>query len=464
MTSRRSAFEPGAAVSVLGLGLSGQAAARLASARGGRVYASDVSDGRAQREAASRLRSESVAVETGGHDLERILASDLVVVSPGISPFSEIRQRIAASGVRTIAEIELAYRDLRSRVIAITGTNGKTTTTQLTAHVLQAGGIMAEAVGNIGRPLSETALAAEHPEWVAVELSSFQLADLEDFTPEIGVLLNLSPDHLDRYRDVESYYADKRRLFANATPSSRWILNADDQAVLNLADGVDGDLYLFSLRAPTEQGAFLNRDGWLTARLAAGELRWTRVRDLTLLGEHNVANCLAAGLAATLAGCDTEQIGPALGSFRALPHRLAPVEERVGVLWVNDSKATNISATRVAILAFDRPVVLLLGGRHKGEPYSGLSAAIEQQVKAVVAFGEAAQRIVSDLGSQVSSLRVESDLESAVQAAAELALPGDVVLFSPACSSYDVFPDYEVRGEAFARAVRSLGERKGSAA
>jgi UDP-N-acetylmuramoylalanine--D-glutamate ligase len=460
---RRPAFEPLARVAVLGLGLSGEAAAALAHARGAIVYASDIGDGPRPREAAERLRAMGVQAQTGRHDMDRIVACDLVVVSPGISPFSEIRRRISAAGVRTIAEIELAYRDLTSRVIGITGTNGKTTTTGLIAHVLRLGGIDSAAVGNIGRPLSETALLENQPAWVAVELSSFQLADLEEFTPEIGVLLNLSPDHLDRYPDLQSYYEDKRRLFSNATAESRWILNADDPVALDLAAAAEGERFLFSTLDEVERGAWLTSDGWLTARVDHEPIRWASAHQLELLGAHNVANCLAAGTAATLAGCPEDAVGDALRSFRPLPHRLQPVGDRNGVLWVNDSKATNISAARVALAAFDRPVVLLLGGRHKGEPYSGLLPELEGRVRAVVAYGEAASRIVSDLEGHVDNIRVESDMDSVVQAAAELAAPGDVVLLSPACSSYDMFPDYRARGDGFAVAFRGLPQPAGSA-
>lgn len=457
------AFAPGAAVAILGLGVSGEAAARLAHARGGVVYASDVAGGPKVAEAAGRLRDLGVDAVTGGHDLDRILACELVVASPGISPFSDIRRRISAAGLRTVAEIELAYRDLESRVIGITGTNGKTTTCQLTAHLLQRAGISAPPVGNIGYPLSEIALLDDQPEWVVVELSSFQLADLEEFAPEIGVLLNLSPDHLDRYPDVESYYADKRRLFANAGPDSRWVLNADDDAVLDLAGGAEGEIHLFSTRGRVERGAYVSSDAWLTRRSGEAETRWLRASELRLLGEHNVANSLAASLAASLAGCPNDRIGSALRVFEPLPHRLQPVGERDGVLWVNDSKATNVSATRVALRSFDRPIVLILGGRHKGEPYSALAPELEGRVRTVVAYGEAAPKIVADLARHGVRVRVESGFESVVRAAEDEAQPGDVVLLAPACSSYDMFPNYVARGEAFAHAFQALERREGSA-
>ncbi|MFQ5888457.1 MAG: UDP-N-acetylmuramoyl-L-alanine--D-glutamate ligase [Gemmatimonadota bacterium] len=459
MTERiEPAFAPGASVAVLGLGRSGMAAARLAHARGGRVYASDVGRNEAVEGNAAALREEGMEVEIGGHDLDRIRAADLVVVSPGIGPDTSVRRELSTAGVRTIAEVELAYRDVRSRLIGITGTNGKTTTSALAGHLLLAGGVEAVVAGNIGRPLAEIALLERHPAWVVVELSSFQLADLELFTPDIGLLLNLSPDHLDRYRDVAAYYADKQRLFANAGPGSRWVLNADDELVLDLAKGAEGEHFLFSVGGPVERGAYLAADGWLHLRLGERSGRWTSVSELKLVGRHNAANALAAGLAAALVGCADREIASGLREFEALPHRLQPIGERNDVLWVNDSKATNVAASAVALRAFDRPVVLLLGGRHKGEPYTSLIPELRRHGRAIVAYGEAAPYIVADLREEVSTIRVESTLESTVRAAGDLAEPGDVVLLSPACSSYDLFPDYEERGRAFERAFLALDD------
>ncbi len=462
--SREMPFRPGARVSVLGLGVSGTAAARLAARRGADVYASDAFAGVEQDAAAEELRAEGIDAETGQHDMDKILASDLVVVSPGISPFSEVRQQISAAGIRTIAEVELAYGALSSRVIGITGTNGKTTTTQLAADVLQSSGTSAVAGGNIGRPLSWTAIEEKQPDWVVVELSSFQLADLETFQMEIGVMLNLAPDHLDRYRDLQAYYADKQRLFSAGTPDASWILNADDDAVLDLAAGsVGGPRYEFSVRDEVELGAWLGADGVMRARLGEGEVEdWLSVDDFPLLGMHNVANALAAALAARLAGCPPAAVGEGLRRGRGLPHRLEPVDEFGGVLWINDSKATNVAAATAAVQAFDRPIVLMLGGRHKGEPYTSIARSAEDRLRAVIAFGEAAPRIVAELEHATPEIIVENGMDAAVRAAGRQARPGDVVLFSPACSSFDMYPNFEVRGEAFVRAVRGLQEREGS--
>ncbi len=464
-SERSPAFEPGTRVAVLGLGVSGEAAAVLSARRGGEVYASDVSDDPGPRAAAERLQALGIDAETGGHDLSRILECELVIVSPGIGPATDVRREIQAAGIRTIAEVELAWHDLESASIAITGTNGKTTTTGLVAHILAAAGLSAAAAGNIGRPLSDIVLSTPQPEWVAVELSSFQLADQETLDPDVGVLLNLSPDHLDRYADVESYYADKRRLFANARPTSQWVLNADDPGTSDLAEGVAGRRFHFSLSVRPDRGSWIDDEGTLRCTLPErGEEAWVSADELRLIGPHNVANALAAGLACALAGIPAQGIREGMRSFEPLPHRLQPLGELDGVLWVNDSKATNVTATGVAVRSFERPVVLILGGRHKGEPYTGLTADPESRVRGIVAYGEAAPRIVSDLSSSVRTLRVESGLEAVVRAAAELSEPGDVVLLSPACSSYDMFPNYIERGKAFERAFRELATRAGSVA
>jgi UDP-N-acetylmuramoylalanine--D-glutamate ligase len=450
-------FEVGDRVAVLGLGVSGASAARLIHARGGAVYASDAFDGPGQTAAAEELRRLGIDAEIGRHDLDRILASDLVVTSPGIDPNAEVRQAVADSGLRTVAEIEVAFRNLESRVIGITGTNGKTTATALCGHLLKTTGLDATTAGNIGRPLSDVAILDAQPDWVVVELSSFQLADQETFRPDVGVLLNLAPDHLDRYPSLERYYGDKRRLFANATADCCWVINLDDGEVVEMAKDVAGHHYFASLTPHDLEGTFLGEDGWLTQRLDGQLERWTPEEQLRLVGRHNVMNALLAGLAAALAGCEAERIGQGLATFEGLPHRLQPIGVFDGVRWINDSKGTNVSAARVAIRAFQQPVIVVLGGRHKGEPYTSLLPVLKEHARAVIAFGEAAPRIVRELGDHVP-LHVESGVGGVVRCAKKLAREGDVVVFSPACSSFDMFPDYKERGLAFERAVRELHE------
>ncbi|MFQ5745984.1 MAG: UDP-N-acetylmuramoyl-L-alanine--D-glutamate ligase [Gemmatimonadota bacterium] len=462
MSGRERAFPVGAKVAVLGLGVSGIAAARLARTREAEVYASDAAATPTLVEAAAGLREEGIEAEAGRHDLDRILACDVVVVSPGIDPTSDVRRAVARAGVRTMAEVELASRDLEGGIIGVTGTNGKTTTTALIREVLDGAGVRAAAAGNIGRPLAEIALEDDQPDWTVVELSSFQLADIERFCPDIGLFLNLAPDHLDRYPTEASYAADKARLFWNAGPDSRWVLNADDRGVEALAVGSAGERYGFSLHAECEPGAWLAPDGWLRARLPGRDEDWGTAGALGVGGPHNVANALAAGLAAALVGVPAAGIRSGLAGFRGLPHRLQTIGERDGVRWVNDSKATNLAAARVAIESFASPLVVILGGRHKGEDYAGLAESLGQRARAVVALGEAADRIESALAPTVPVHRAGA-MDAAVVRAAELARPGDVVLLSPACSSYDMFRSYAERGEAFERAFAALPDGLGRA-
>jgi UDP-N-acetylmuramoylalanine--D-glutamate ligase len=288
------------------------------------------------------------------------------------------------------------------------------------------------------------------PEWLALELSSFQLHDAPHLRPALGVLTNLAPNHLDRYATLDEYYGDKAQLFRNADPASVWVTNADDPAVQQMTRAVAGKHLRFSTRDRAD--AWYDRAG---ARLMLGDAEVLPRQALRLLGDHNVANALAAVLVASQVGSPRDRIAEGLGSFRAIPHRVEPVREVDGVLWINDSKSTNVTSTEVAIAALDRPFVLLLGGRHKGEPYTRLAQRFQGRCRAVVAYGEAGPLILKDLGS---SLRVvpASTFAEVIASARDLAQRGDAVLLSPACSSYDMFKNYEERGERFRAAVEAL--------
>ncbi|HEX2094382.1 MAG TPA: UDP-N-acetylmuramoyl-L-alanine--D-glutamate ligase [Longimicrobiaceae bacterium] len=444
-------------VGVLGLGRSGMAAARLALARGARVYASDAGDALSARETAERLRALGADAQTGGHDPAKLSRCDFIVLSPGIPPTTPVLRAPEIAGVPVVAEVEFASGELDSVVVAITGTNGKTTTTALISHLLTGAGKDAPAGGNIGTALSELALRDPQPEIAVVEVSSFQLAGTRAFAPRIGVLTNLAPDHLDWYADVEDYYADKARLFRNATADSAWVLNAEDTRARALIGDAPGRRYYFRIASQPpadEPGGFLAPNGVLTLRLEPGsEEALVRAEELRILGPHNVANALAASVAARLAGADAESVRRGLRSFRAPPHRLEPVEERGGVLWINDSKATNIASTRVAVRSMARPFILLLGGRHKGEPYTELLPDLGHRLRVVVAYGEAGEIVERDLSGHVPVERVQGSFEEVVARAAEIARPGDAVLLSPACSSFDMFRNYEERGKRFVELV-----------
>jgi UDP-N-acetylmuramoylalanine--D-glutamate ligase len=458
-------------VGILGLARSGRSAARLARARGHDVFASDGGSSADVLAAAVEIRAAGGTVETGGHTASSLAACDVIVLSPGIPPAAPILNDPDVARVPRISELEFAFRELTSPVIAITGTNGKSTTTALTSHLLTTAGFDAPSAGNIGNALSEVALRADQPDWVVVEASSFQLADTDTFAPRIGVLTNLSPDHLDRYPSVEAYYADKARLFRNASDTSVWVLNAEDAAVMEMPGEADGCRRVFRIHthlSAQEEGGWVDAAGDLRIRVGGTETRLIHHTELRVLGEHNRANALAASVAAVSAGADTASIAEGLRTFGGLDHRLEVVTEQNGVLWINDSKATNVGSTMVALRSVDRPIVLLLGGRHKGEPYTTLVDAMHGNVTRVIAFGESAGVVERDLRDHVPVEVVAGTFEEVIERAAAAARPGDAVLLSPACSSFDMFRNYEERGNEFrrlvtdgtdARALRTRGAR-----
>jgi UDP-N-acetylmuramoylalanine--D-glutamate ligase len=451
----------GSAVAIVGLGVSGHAAARLALTLGGKVYVSDSRSEPPTGAGAADLRALGAEVQWGGHDIDRLARADLVVVSPGISPHAPVLRALVERGVRWVSEPELAFRFLPGPLIAITGTNGKTTTTLLVGHLLEAAGLRVAVGGNVGGGLapaaSELALRPEAADWYVLEMSSFQLAAIDRFRPEIGVVTNLSPDHLDWYDSVADYYADKARLFRNADVGSCWVLPFGDEAVSALAEGAPGERYWFAGEVATDGAqAYVDASGMLTLALDGREPLLSADR-LPLLGAHNRTNALAAALTARLAGAATADIAVGLTSVRPLPHRLEPVADRGSVLWVNDSKATNVAATVSALHSLDRTVVLLLGGKDKGEDLAPLREAVLDGVRQVIVFGAAGARIGQALEGAVPVQQVAGELSDVVAAARAAAIPGDIVLLSPACSSFDMFESYEHRGHRFAQLARQEG-------
>ena len=443
----------GVSVAIIGLGASGIAAARLALDRGGDVYVSDLRTEPAVAASGADLRTAGARVEMGGHDLERLAGAELVVVSPGIPRAAPVLRALSDRGVGWISEPEFAVRFFSAPLIAVTGTNGKTTTTLLVGHLLQAAGLRAAVGGNVGGGLapaaSELALLEESPDWYVLEMSSFQLADVDTFRADIGVITNLSPDHLDRYADLDAYYSDKARILNRADADSVWVLPAGDDAVVSLMAETPGTRFFFGELEHPGTHAFVSQSV-MTLRTDDQDDVLISAQELPLLGRHNLGNALAASIAARLAGANAEGLRSGLRTARPLPHRLEPVAELNGVLWVNDSKATNVSATRSALQSLDRPVVLLLGGTDKGEDFSRL-VPDGADVRSVIAYGAAGSRIASEVsGSDL----VEGGLESAVPRAVAVAQPGDVVLLSPACSSFDEFENYEERGRIFTALAR----------
>ena len=439
-------------VAVVGLGRSGRSVSRLLRGVGARVYASDSAE--ADPATVETLAAIGVDARDGGHDLDRIASAALVVTSPGVPPGAAALARARARGVRIVSEVEVALMFLPGvKYIAVTGTNGKSTVTALAAHLLRALGLDAVAAGNIGTPLSEIALQAAPPPWIALELSSFQLHDTPGIDPAVGVLTNLEPDHLDRYATLEEYYADKMRLFANASAGSLRITNADDAEVERRTRGIPGARYRFSMRDVTADAGPSDTTGrW---QLLGSDFIATA--DIPLLGSHNVANTLAASLAVAVADAGhrtaaaIEKLAAGVRTFRSLPHRLEVVGEVDGVVWIDDSKATNVSSARVAIEAMTRPTVVLLGGKHKHEPYTALLEGLAKHASLVIAYGEAAPLIEADLAGHVPMVRLGSSFNEVIARARAASRPGGAVLLSPACSSYDMFTDYEQRGDTFRR-------------
>ncbi len=448
--------EPGE-IAVLGLGKSGLAVATLLKRDGYTVYASDAGSSASAIANAEQLRAVGVDAVAGMHDLARIAQSAVVVASPGVPPTSAPLVTAAAHGVPVVGEMEIALRAMPGlQYIGITGTNGKTTTTALVGHMLRALGHDAVDAGNIGTALADVALRNPQPAWAALECSSFQLHDTPGINPTVGVVTNLSPDHLDRYDSLDAYYLDKARLFINAHDRSRWVLNGDDAAVMHLharlgrGDALSGTVVTFRLGA--------SADAWYDPQNRVLHLLGLPLvlRDeFALVGDHNIANALAAALAVAVASDahrTTEAravIADALRSFHALPHRLEPVPTSDGRVWLNDSKATNVSSTLVAVQGMTRPFVLLLGGRHKGEPYSALAAPFTRFGKTVLAYGESADAIVHDLAPLIRVEKVDGSFAGVINRARVLTTAGDAVLLSPACSSYDMFKNYEERGATF---------------
>jgi UDP-N-acetylmuramoylalanine--D-glutamate ligase len=480
-------------IAVIGLGRSGTAVSTLLAREGARVYASDAGGGAGVETSAALLRPLGADVDVGRHDLDRVARATLVVASPGVPPTAPPLERARAAGLPIIGEIEVALHAIPAlRYIAITGTNGKSTVTALAAHLLRGLGLDAVAAGNIGMPLAEVALRDRRPDWVALEVSSFQLHDTPSIDPAVGVVTNLSADHLDRYASEDDYFADKAMLFRNASDRSRWVLNGDDEAVMRLAArrpatpprgarSVDASAVAEDARAGESARASLRGDSYLVSLERRDAAAWydreqdllvvlgkplAPRSDLPLIGEHNAANALFAALAVMVADPAHEtpeargRIAAALRGFHGLPHRLEVAGDYDGVLWINDSKATNVSSTLVALRGMQRPTVLLLGGRHKGEPYTRLAGELGRTVKAVIAYGEAAPTIVQDIGAVVPTEEMGRSFEDVVARARELAAPGDAVLLSPACSSYDMFRNYEERGTLFKRLAGAVEDEE----
>jgi UDP-N-acetylmuramoylalanine--D-glutamate ligase len=438
-------------VVVAGAARSGLAAAELLARRGARVT---LSDSRTELPEADRLRRLGVALELGGHKRETFTSADLVVLSPGVPPEQDVIQAARERGVPVIAEIELASRWLQGRVIAITGTKGKSTTTALTGRMLEAAGFKVTVGGNIGSPLSAQVSESTPETFHVVETSSFQLEQIDTFHPWIAVMLNFSPDHLDRHPDVAAYGAAKARIFENQDARDFAVINADDPAVLELARRGRATARRFSLAGAIPVGTVVE-DGWIVDRRGDGATRLVPLDVIHLLGPHLVNDVMAAATVGAIAGAAPAAMTAAVDAFRGLEHAMELVADVGGVRFVNDSKATNVESALRSIESFDRDLVPIMGGRFKGGDLRLLREPLKTRAKAVVAIGEAKPLLRDALGDVVN-VEEAASLEAAVTRARELARPSGVVLLAPACASFDMFRDYAERGRRFKEEVGKL--------
>jgi UDP-N-acetylmuramoylalanine--D-glutamate ligase len=445
----------GARVVVAGAARSGVALARFLLSRGAKVTISDKRQARDLGPEVATLGKEGAAFEFGRHDEKTFTSADLVTVSPGvplaIAPVASARK----AGVRVVAEVEVASWFLEGTLIGITGSNGKSTTTSLAGHMLAHAGRNAVACGNLGTPLIEMVEEDSPDRLYVVELSSFQLEGIETFRPHIAVLLNLSPDHQDRYPDMPAYYAAKARIFMNQVASDHAILNQDDPQVMALTRGIAARRHQFSRGGGVLEGAYV-RDG--RDIILVENSRPTAVMplsDVPLFGVHNQENVLAAILAARLCGITVEQAAEGVRSFHGLPHRLEKVRDLDGVAWFNDSKATNVGAVAPSVRSFPGGIVLIMGGKDKGGAFADLEPLIRERVTTLVLIGQARESIAKQVGPIVPTLMVEG-LEEAIPAARAAAQPGGVVLLAPGCASFDQYSGFEARGDHFRRLVNAL--------
>jgi UDP-N-acetylmuramoylalanine--D-glutamate ligase len=441
----------GKKVLVVGLGKSGLAAALFLRRRGAHVTVSDVRSAEALAKEIPALMEAGIMVETGGHGLLTFRRQDLIVVSPGVPLDTPELVQVKHFGLPVIGELELAARFLKGHTLAVTGSNGKTTTTTLLGEILNAGGLPTLVGGNIGVPVVALIDDSSDESWSVLEVSSFQLETTEEFHPNIAVILNITPDHLDRHGSFENYIRAKERIFAAQTAEDCLVLNADNTPCEEAATRAAARVYWFSIEHPVPQGAWLEQGSvaYRPAPDAATEYVIPS-RGIPLKGAHNVENVLAAVVAARLAGVPAEAIRRAIENFRAVEHRLEYVATRNGVEYYNDSKATNVDATAKAVASFSSGIHLILGGKDKGSPYTVLADLLRERVTAVYTIGVAAPKIEKDLRGVVSILSCET-LDKAVSAAA-----GEVVVLAPACSSYDQFENYEQRGSVFKELVKAL--------
>jgi len=443
-------------VLVVGLARTGVATALFCAKRNAVVTATDLRTESELGEIPAKLREAGVTLELGGHSEKTYLAQDLIIPSPGVPADDELLVKARSKKITVWSEIELAYRFLEGELIGITGSNGKTTTTTLVYHILKAAGKNAILAGNVGTALISVVERMNAQTWSVVELSSFQLELIDQFRPDIGVFLNLTPDHLDRHKTMEAYAAAKKRIFEKQTELDAAVLNADDEPTVALAPKKP-QTFWFSRKKDVGQGACVRGEDVVITHRGKVEVVM-KASEIPLPGAHNVENVLAAVTAARLADVDAATIGKAVRSFAGVEHRLEFVKEIGGVRYFNDSKATNVDATLKALDAFPGRILVILGGKDKGSDYTLLQPALREKAVLALLIGAAAAKIESQIAGSVAMERAGS-MDRAVEIASQAARPGDVVLLAPACASFDQFENYEQRGRVFKELVRKIEAR-----
>lgn len=433
-------------VLVVGLGRSGICAANLLAQLGCRVVVTEQS----KKEDFNHLNNDldpDVEIRWGGHPVSLLNRCSLVVISPGVPVESEFVQHAYKKGVKVIGEMELAFRLSTIPWVAITGTNGKSTTTTLLEEFAQRAGLHAGVGGNLGLPVTDLVARKKESSCIIAEVSSFQLETIETFKPAIGVLLNITPDHMDRYRSDEDYIQAKANLFSVMSKENWAVVNADDPVVESVVGDIDASLFPFSRKRNLDRGAAL-KDGWIVLRDGGAEVKVIHRKKISLVGTHNLENCLAAVAAGNKMGIDPVHMAAVMEDFAGLEHRMELVSYFRGVPIYNDSKGTNVEATQRSLESLHSNVILIMGGKDKGTSFEPLSDLVSRKVSHLILMGEAAGRMRDSLGDAADTV-VAQNLEDAVKFSIDRARPGSEILFSPACASFDMFSSFEERGKVF---------------
>jgi len=443
-------------VLVVGLGKSGISAALFLRRQGARVTVSDSRSAVALAKEIPALLEAGIMVESGGHGLLTFRRQDLIVVSPGVPMDTPEVKQVVGFGLPVIGELELASRYLQGQIVAITGSNGKTTTTTLVGKILSDAGLPVLVGGNIGLPVIDLVEKSKAETTSVLEVSSFQLETIEEFHPKIAVVLNITPDHLDRHGSFEAYAAAKTRITENQNADDFLVLNGEDKATQMVALKTKAQIFWFSGRRPIKQGAFVHGESIVFLAREGGKAEPVMpVAEISLKGAHNVENVLAAVCVARLVGVPAEKIRASVAEFKAVEHRLELVKNVRGIGFYNDSKATNVDAAMKAVASFHGGIHLILGGKDKNSDYGLMAELLKERVKTVYTIGSAAEKIERQLAGVVKMVSAET-MQVAVAKAAAAAVPGDVVLLAPACSSFDQFENYEHRGQVFRQLVSEL--------